>query len=168
MEPTFGGINLEDIKAPESFEIEERLKAALKIPVMHDDQHGTAIISAAGLINALRLVEKELSDVRIVVNGAGASAIACTKLFVSLGAVKKNIVMLDSKGVLRADRTDLDKYKSQFVTQRDLNTLDDALVSADVFVGLSKGNILTPEMILSMAANMWPSVSTKRCQTCRG
>ena len=151
MEPTFGGINLEDIKAPESFEIEERLKAALNIPIMHDDQHGTAIISAAGLINALRLVEKELSEVRIVVNGAGASAIACTKLFVSLGADKKNIVMLDSKGVLRADRTDLDKYKSQFVTQRDLNTLDDALVSADVFVGLSKGNILTPEMILSMA-----------------
>ncbi|MEN9318018.1 MAG: hypothetical protein RL712_588, partial [Bacteroidota bacterium] len=106
MEPTFGGINLEDIKAPESFEIEERLKEALNIPIMHDDQHGTAIISAAGLINALRLVDKKLSDVRIVVNGAGASAIACTKLFVSLGASKANIVMLDSKGVLRADRTD--------------------------------------------------------------
>lgn len=151
MEPTFGGINLEDIKAPESFEIEERLKEALKIPIMHDDQHGTAIISAAGLINALRLVKKELSQVRIVVNGAGASAIACTKLFVSLGANKNNIVMLDSKGVLRADRTDLDKYKAQFVTERDLNTLEDALMGAEVFVGLSKGNILTPEMILSMA-----------------
>ena len=151
MEPTFGGINLEDIKAPESFEIEERLKEALKIPIMHDDQHGTAIISAAGLINALRLVKKELSQVRIVVNGAGASAIACTKLFVSLGANKSNIVMLDSKGVLRADRTDLDKYKAQFVTERDLNTLEDALMGAEVFVGLSKGNILTPEMILSMA-----------------
>ena len=151
MEPTFGGINLEDIKAPESFEIEERLKEALKIPIMHDDQHGTAIISAAGLINALRLVKKELSQVRIVVNGAGASAIACTKLFVSLGANKSNIVMLDSKGVLRADRTDLDKYKAQFVTERDLNTLEDALIGAEVFVGLSKGNILTPEMILSMA-----------------
>jgi malate dehydrogenase (oxaloacetate-decarboxylating)(NADP+) len=151
MEPTFGGINLEDIKAPESFEIEERLKAALNIPIMHDDQHGTAIISAAGLINALRLVEKKLSDVRIVVNGAGASAIACTKLFVSLGANKENIVMLDSKGVLRSDRTDLDKYKQQFATDRDLNTLEEALVDAEVFVGLSKGNILTPEMIQSMA-----------------
>lgn len=153
MEPTFGGINLEDIKAPESFEIEERLKAALKIPIMHDDQHGTAIISAAGLINALRLVEKNLCDVRIVVNGAGASAIACTKLFVSLGANKSNIVMLDSKGVLRSDRDDLDKYKRQFVSERDIHTLEEALVDAEVFVGLSKGNILTQEMILSMASN---------------
>ena len=109
------------------------------------------LFRSAGLINALRLVEKELSEVRIVVNGAGASAIACTKLFVSLGANKKNIVMLDSKGVLRSDRTDLDKYKNQFITDRDLNTLEEALVAADVFVGLSKGNILTPEMILSMA-----------------
>lgn len=153
MEPTFGGINLEDIKAPESFEIEERLKEALNIPIMHDDQHGTAIISAAGLINALRLVNKKLSEVRIVVNGAGASAIACTKLFVSLGANKDNIVMLDSKGVLRSDRTDLDKYKQQFATSRNLNTLEEALVGAEVFVGLSKGNILTPDMILSMAEN---------------
>lgn len=153
MEPTFGGINLEDIKAPESFEIEERLKEALNIPIMHDDQHGTAIISAAGLINALRLVNKNLSEVRIVVNGAGASAIACTKLFVSLGANKDNIVMLDSKGVLRSDRTDLDKYKQQFATNRNLNTLEEALVGAEVFVGLSKGNILTPDMILSMAEN---------------
>jgi len=153
MEPTFGGINLEDIKAPESFEIEERLKAELNIPIMHDDQHGTAIISGAGLINALIIVKKNIQDVKIVVNGAGASAIACTKLFVSLGAQVDNITMLDSKGVLRTDRTDLDKYKSQFATTKDIHTLEEALVSADVFVGLSKGNILTPEMILSMASD---------------
>jgi malate dehydrogenase (oxaloacetate-decarboxylating)(NADP+) len=151
MEPTFGGINLEDIKAPESFEIEERLKAELKIPIMHDDQHGTAIISGAGLLNALRIIEKKIEDVRLVVNGAGASAIACTKLFVSLGIKKENLVMLDSKGVLRTDRDDLDKYKIQFASNRDIHTLEDALKDADVFVGLSKGNILTPEMILSMA-----------------
>ncbi len=151
MEPTFGGINLEDIKAPESFEIEERLKAELNIPIMHDDQHGTAIISGAGLINALQIVGKDIDKVKLVVNGAGASAIACTKLFVSLGVDKSNIVMLDSKGVIHHKREDLDKYKSQFATQRELNTLEEALVGADVFVGLSKGNILTPEMILSMA-----------------
>ena len=151
MEPTFGGINLEDIKAPESFEIEERLKAELNIPIMHDDQHGTAIISGAGLLNALRIVNKNIGDVKLVVNGAGASAIACTKLFVSLGVKKENLVMLDSKGVLRADRDDLDKYKVQFASSRDIHTLEDALKGADVFVGLSKGNILTPEMILSMA-----------------
>ena len=153
LEPTFGGINLEDIKAPESFEIEERLKAELNIPIMHDDQHGTAIISGAGLINALQIVNKKIDEVRMVINGAGASAIACTKLFVALGAKVENIVMLDSKGVIRADRTDLDKYKSQFATQRDIHTLGEALVNAEVFVGLSKGNILTPEMILSMAAD---------------
>ena len=153
MEPTFGGINLEDIKAPESFEIEERLKAELNIPIMHDDQHGTAIISGAGLINALRIVDKKIEDVRLVVNGAGASAIACTKLFVSLGIKKENLVMLDSKGVLRADRTDLDKYKIQFATSRDIHSLEESLVNADVFVGLSKGNILTPDMILSMAGD---------------
>lgn len=151
MEPTFGGINLEDIKAPESFEIEERLKAELNIPIMHDDQHGTAIISGAGLINALIIVNKKIEDVKIVVNGAGASAIACTKLFVSLGAQIQNITMLDSKGVLRTDRTDLDKYKSQFATNTNIHTLEESLVGADVFVGLSKGNILTPDMILSMA-----------------
>lgn len=151
MEPTFGGINLEDIKAPESFEIEERLKAELNIPIMHDDQHGTAIISGAGLLNALRIVNKKIEDVRLVVNGAGASAIACTKLFVSLGIKKENLIMLDSKGVLRSDRDDLDKYKVQFATSRDLYTLEDALKDVDVFVGLSKGNILSPEMILSMA-----------------
>ena len=153
MEPTFGGINLEDIKAPESFEIEERLKAELNIPIMHDDQHGTAIISGAGLINALRIIDKKIEDVRLVVNGAGASAIACTKLFVSLGIKKENLVMLDSKGVLRADRTDLDKYKIQFATSRDIHSLEESLVNADVFVGLSKGNILTPDMILSMAGD---------------
>ena len=153
MEPTFGGINLEDIKAPESFEIEERLKEELNIPIMHDDQHGTAIISGAGLINALRIVNKNIEEVRLVVNGAGASAIACTKLFVSLGAKKENIVMLDSKGVLKASRTDLDKYKAQFATQRDITTLEESLVNADVFVGLSKGNILSQEMIRSMAEN---------------
>lgn len=151
MEPTFGGINLEDIKAPESFEIEERLKAELNIPIMHDDQHGTAIISGAGLINALRIVDKKIEDVRLVVNGAGASAIACTKLFVSLGARKENIIMLDSKGVLHTSRTDLDKYKQQFATDAKATTLEEALVNADVFVGLSKGNILSQDMIRSMA-----------------
>jgi len=153
LEPTFGGINLEDIKAPESFEIEERLKAELNIPIMHDDQHGTAIISSAGLINALQIVDKKIGEVKMVVNGAGASAIACTKLFVALGAKIENIVMLDSKGVIRSDRENLDKYKSQFATDRDIHTLEEALAGAEVFVGLSKGNILTPEMILSMAAN---------------
>lgn len=153
MEPTFGGINLEDIKAPESFEIEERLKAELNIPIMHDDQHGTAIISGAGLLNALRIVNKEIGEVKLVINGAGASAIACTKLFVSLGVKISNIVMLDSKGVIHTGRTDLDKYKQQFVTDSSARTLEEAMVGADVFVGLSKGNILTPEMIKSMAAN---------------
>ncbi len=153
MEPTFGGVNLEDIKAPESFEIEERLKAELNIPIMHDDQHGTAIISGAALLNALRLVDKKIDQVKLVVNGAGASAIACSKLFIGLGVRNENIVMLDSKGVIRADRENLDKYKSQFATHRDLHDLNDSLVGADVFVGLSKGNILSSEMILSMADN---------------
>ncbi|MBL7811153.1 MAG: NADP-dependent malic enzyme [Bacteroidetes bacterium] len=153
MEPTFGGINLEDIKAPESFEIEERLKAELNIPIMHDDQHGTAIISGAGLINALRVVGKKIEEVKLVVNGAGASAIACTKLFVSLGVQTENIIMLDSKGVIHAGRTDLDKYKRQFITEHHNRTLEEAMVNADVFVGLSKGNILTPEMLRSMAPN---------------
>jgi malate dehydrogenase (oxaloacetate-decarboxylating)(NADP+) len=153
MEPTFGGINLEDIKAPESFEIEERLKAELQIPIMHDDQHGTAIISGAALLNALRIVNKEISKVRLVVNGAGASAIACSKLFVSLGVNPENLIMLDSKGVIHEGRTDLDKYKSQFITKHTARTLEDAMKHADVFVGLSKGNILSVEMINSMAAN---------------
>lgn len=151
MEPTFGGVNLEDIKAPESFEIEERLKAELNIPIMHDDQHGTAIISGAGLINALRVVGKNIEDVKLVVNGAGASAIACTKLFVSLGVKIENLTMLDSKGVIHSDRDDLDKYKAQFATKNTARTLAEAMVNADVFVGLSKGNILSAEMIQSMA-----------------
>ncbi|KAA9339214.1 NADP-dependent malic enzyme [Hymenobacter busanensis] len=153
LEPTFGGINLEDIKAPECFEIEERLKQELNIPVMHDDQHGTAIISAAALLNALELVGKSIAEVRIVVNGAGASAISCTKLYLALGARPENVVMCDSKGVIRADRADLDVRKQQFATARDLDTLEEAFVGADVFVGLSKGNVVSPDMVRSMAAD---------------
>ena len=152
--PTFGGINLEDIKAPECFYIEERLKKTLDIPVMHDDQHGTAIISAAGLKNALEVAGKNISDVRIVVNGAGAAAISCTKLYVALGAKVSNIVMLDSKGVITDDRPGLSEQKRMFATdRRDLHTLEEAIKGADVFVGLSKGNVLTKDMIRSMAAN---------------
>ncbi|MCK9481840.1 MAG: NADP-dependent malic enzyme [Bacteroidia bacterium] len=151
MEPTFGGINLEDIKSPECFEIERRLRKELNIPIMHDDQHGTAIISGAGLLNALKIVNKDIDKVRMVVNGAGASAISCSKLFVSLGVNKENLIMLDSKGVIRKDRSDLDENKLYFATDQNFNHLEDALVGADVFVGLSKGNILTPEMVLSMA-----------------
>ncbi|HNB33548.1 MAG TPA: malic enzyme-like NAD(P)-binding protein, partial [Bacteroidia bacterium] len=149
--PTFGGINLEDIKAPECFEIESRLKNELNIPVMHDDQHGTAIISGAALINALDIVNKKINHVKIVVNGAGASAISCTKLFVSLGAQKKNITMLDSTGVIRKDREGLDVNKSEFATDRNINTLEEAMHGADVFIGLSKGNILSADMLKSMA-----------------
>ncbi|MEI2674194.1 MAG: NADP-dependent malic enzyme [Chitinophagaceae bacterium] len=151
MEPTFGGINLEDIKAPECFEIEKRLKKELKIPIMHDDQHGTAIIASAALLNATEIVGKNLADVRVVVSGAGASAISCAKLFVSLGVTRSNIMMLDSQGVINKHREGLDEYKSQFINDTDLNTLDEAMVGADVFVGLSKGNIVTPEMLLTMA-----------------
>ncbi|MCU0450191.1 MAG: NADP-dependent malic enzyme [Bernardetiaceae bacterium] len=151
LEPTFGGVNLEDIKAPDCFEIEERLKAEMNIPVMHDDQHGTAIISGAGLLNALEIVDKKIDQVKIVVSGAGASAISCIKLFVNLGVRKENIVICDSKGVVRADRTDLDKYKREFATTRNLQKLDDAIVGADMFLGLSKANVMTPEMLLSMA-----------------
>lgn len=151
--PTFGGINLEDIKAPECFEIERRLKEELNIPVMHDDQHGTAIISGAALINALELAGKQIGQVRIVVNGAGASAISCTTLFVSLGAKLENIVMLDSSGVIRSDRAGLDENKSRFATKRDLHTLEQALDGADVFIGLSKGNILKGKDLLPMAEN---------------
>jgi malate dehydrogenase (oxaloacetate-decarboxylating)(NADP+) len=151
--PTFGGINLEDIKAPECFEIERRLKEELNIPVMHDDQHGTAIISGAALINALELAGKDISQVRIVVNGAGASAISCTTLFVSLGAKLDNIVMVDSSGVIRSDRAELDENKSRFATKRDLHTLEQALDGADVFIGLSKGNILKGKDLLPMAEN---------------
>ena len=151
--PTFGGINLEDIKAPECFEIERRLKEELKIPVMHDDQHGTAIISGAAMINALELAGKRIEEVRFVVNGAGASAISCTSLFVSLGARLENIVMVDSTGVIRHDRENLDINKIRFATRRDLHTLEEALVDADVFIGLSKGNILKGHHLQSMASN---------------
>ena len=152
--PTFGGINLEDIKAPECFYIEERLKKTLDIPVMHDDQHGTAIISAAGLKNALEVAGKNIKDVRIVVNGAGAAAISCTKLYMAIGARKENILMLDSKGVICKDRKDLNEQKKFFATERtDVHTLEEAVKGADVFVGLSKGNILSKEMVRSMAAS---------------
>jgi malate dehydrogenase (oxaloacetate-decarboxylating)(NADP+) len=150
--PTFGGINLEDIKAPECFYIEDRLKRTLDIPVMHDDQHGTAIISAAGLKNALEVIGKDIKQVRIVVNGAGAAAISCTKLYMALGAQKENIVMLDSKGVIRSDRTDLNDQKRFFATNRtDISTLAEAVNGADVFVGLSKGNVLSQDMVRTMA-----------------
>ena len=150
--PTFGGINLEDIKAPECFYIEERLKKTLDIPVMHDDQHGTAIISAAGLKNALEVAGKNIADVKLVVTGAGAAAISCTKLYVALGAKVENIVMLDSKGVITSDREKLTPQKKLFATdRRDVHTLEEAVRGADVFVGLSKGNVLSQDMIRSMA-----------------
>lgn len=149
--PTFGGINLEDIKAPECFEIERRLKEECDIPVMHDDQHGTAIISGAGLLNALELQGKKIGDIRLVVNGAGAAAIACTNLYIELGVRRENIVMCDSKGVITSSRTDLNDMKRAFATDRDIHTLAEALVGADVFLGLSVRNVLTKEMIRSMA-----------------
>ncbi len=151
--PTFGGINLEDIKAPEAFEIEERLKKELDIPVMHDDQHGTAIISSAALLNAVELAGKKLSDIKIVINGAGAAAVSCTKLYQSLGVKKENIVMLDSKGVIRSDRENLSAQKKLFATDRDIHTLDEAMINADVFVGLSVGNILNEKHLKSMSPN---------------
>ena len=149
--PTFGGINLEDIKSPEAFEIERRLKEELDIPVMHDDQHGTAIISAAALKNALEIVGKDIRQIKMVVNGAGAAAISCTRLYIALGADPKNIVMCDSKGVIRKDNPNLDYLKAEFATDRDLHTLEEAMKDADVFIGLSKGNVVSPEMLLSMA-----------------
>ena len=150
--PTFGGINLEDIKAPECFYIEDRLKKTLDIPVMHDDQHGTAIISAAGLKNAMEVIGKDIKQVKIVVNGAGAAAISCTKLYMAIGAQKENIVMLDSKGVISTSRTDLNEQKKFFATSRtDIHTLEEAVNGADVFVGLSKGNVLSKEMVKTMA-----------------
>lgn len=149
--PTFGGINLEDIKAPEAFEIERRLKAELDIPVMHDDQHGTAIISAAALKNAVEITGKDISKVIIVVNGAGAAAISCSRLYLALGADRDNLVMCDSKGVIRKDAENLSSQKAEFATHRDLNTLEEAMVDADVFIGLSKGDVVTPKMLLSMA-----------------
>ncbi len=151
--PTFGGINLEDIKAPECFEIEERLKAELDIPIMHDDQHGTAIITSAGLLNALILTGKKIEDMKIVVNGAGAAAISCTKLYVKLGARKENIIMLDSKGVLNSKRTDMNKYKALFATDLDVDTLEQAMDGADMFLGLSVAGALKPEYLMKMAKN---------------
>ncbi len=151
--PTFGGINLEDIKAPECFEIEERLKAELDIPLMHDDQHGTAIISSAGLINALEIVGKKIEDVKIVVNGAGAAANSCTQLYMILGAKLENIVMVDSKGVINMERTDLNSRKKPFATSRKITTLAEAVKDSDVFLGLSVAGILTKDMVRSMNAN---------------
>lgn len=151
--PTFGGINLEDIKSPEAFEIERRLKDELDIPVMHDDQHGTAIISAAALLNALELAEKKIEEVSIVVSGAGAAAISCTKLYLAFGAKIDNIVMLDSKGVIKKSRENLTPEKAQFATGRSVSTLEEALVDADVFIGLSQPKIVTPAMLKKMAAN---------------
>lgn len=153
LEPTFGGINLEDIKAPECFEIERRLKAELKIPVMHDDQHGTAIISAAALLNACEIQKKKLEKVKIVINGAGAAAISCSRLYVSLGAKKENMVMIDRSGVIRTDRPNLDQIKSEFATTLNLRTLEDAMHGADVFIGLSTSDVVTPKMLKTMAKN---------------
>ncbi|MCY4778274.1 NADP-dependent malic enzyme [Sphingobacterium sp. UT-1RO-CII-1] len=150
LEPTFGGVNLEDIKAPECFEIERRLKEEMNIPVMHDDQHGTAIISGAALINACELTGKDIGELKVVVNGAGAAAISCTSMYMSVGVRKENIVMLDSKGVIRKDRDNLDRTKAEFATDLDLHTLQDAVKGADVFIGLSAANVLTPDMLLSM------------------
>ncbi len=149
--PTFGGINLEDIKAPECFIIEKRLKEECDIPIMHDDQHGTAIISGAGLLNALEIQKKKIGDIRLVVNGAGAAAISCTRLYKALGVKPENIVMCDSKGVIRSDREGLNDQKREFATDRDVHTLAEAMVDADVFLGLSVANVVTPEMVRSMA-----------------
>ena len=172
--PTFGGINLEDIKSPEAFEIERRLKEELDIPVMHDDQHGTAIISAAALINALELAEKQIEDVKIVVSGAGAAAISCTKLYLAFGAQVKNIIMLDSKGVIQKTRNNLTKEKAQFATDQKIFNLEEAIKKADVFIGLSQPDILTPSMLKKMApspivfamANPDPEINyEKACKT---
>lgn len=149
--PTFGGINLEDIKAPECFEIEARLKDMLDIPVFHDDQHGTAIISGAGLLNALEITGKKIDDLKMVVCGAGAAAISCSRFYIELGVKRENIVMVDSKGVINRNRTDLNKFKQEFITDRDLNTLEEALKGADIFLGLSAANMMTKEMLASMA-----------------
>ena len=173
--PTFGGINLEDIKAPECFEIERRLKEELDIPVMHDDQHGTAIISAAALLNALEIAKKDISKIKIVINGAGAAAMSCSKLYLSLGVKKENIVMLDSKGVIKKNREGLEGNKAIFATKRKCDTLDEAMKNADVFLGLSVANIVTTEMVRSMAkrpivfalANPDPEISYKEAMASR-
>ena len=151
--PTFGGINLEDIKAPEAFYIEQRLKEELDIPLMHDDQHGTAIISAAALLNALEIAGKKIEEVKMVVNGAGAAAIACTKLYIALGLKKENVLMCDSKGVINHHRENLTAEKLDFIADTDISSLEDAVKNTDVFIGLSKGNVMSPEMLLSMSEN---------------
>ena len=174
--PTFGGINLEDIKAPECFEIETRLKAELDIPVMHDDQHGTAIISCAGLLNALQVVGKRIEDVRMVVNGAGAAAISCARLYLSFGLRRENLIMLDSRGVIAQSRTDINAQKREFATERtDVHTLEEAMRGADVFVGLSKGNVVSADMVRSMAerpiifalANPVPEITYEEAKAAR-
>jgi len=151
--PTFGGINLEDIKAPECFEVETELKKILDIPVFHDDQHGTAIISAAGLLNSLEITGRKIDEIRMVVCGAGAAAISCSRLYVSLGVKRENIVMCDSKGVINKKRNDLNKYKQEFVTSRNLDTIEQAVVGADLFLGLSAACMMSKEMLASMADN---------------
>lgn len=151
--PTFGGINLEDIKAPECFEVEDRVKAALDIPVMHDDQHGTAIITSAGLLNALEINGKKIDEIKIVVNGAGASAISCSRLYIKSGVRRENIIMLDSKGVIHKDRTDLNETKKQFITDSPARTLEEALDGADMFLGLSAAGALKKEWLKKMAPN---------------
>lgn len=173
--PTFGGINLEDIKAPECFEIEERLVGELDIPVMHDDQHGTAIITSAALINALEIAGKKASEIKMVVNGAGAAAIACTDLYIKAGVDPANIVMCDSKGVVRKDRTDLNPQKRRFATERDMHTLQEAIAGADVFAGFSKAGVLSKEMVKTMAerpiimalANPYPEISWEDAREAR-
>lgn len=153
LEPTFGGINLEDIKSPECFEIERKLKEILSIPVMHDDQHGTAIISSAALLNALEIVDKKIDEIRIVVSGAGASAISCTKLYKSLGVRFDQIDMFDSKGHINSLRSDLDEMKKEFISPRNYNSLNEAMVGADLFLGLSKANLVSQDMVRSMSVN---------------
>jgi len=151
--PTFGGINLEDIKAPECFEVESKLKSIVDIPVFHDDQHGTAIISGAGLLNSLEITGRKIENLKLVVCGAGAAAISCSRLYLSLGVRKENIVMVDSKGVINRKRKDLNKYKQEFITERDIDTLAEAVKGADLFLGLSTANMMSKEMLASMADN---------------
>jgi len=151
--PTFGGINLEDIKSPECFEVETELKKILNIPVFHDDQHGTAIISLAGLLNSLEITGKKIENIKVVVCGAGAAAISCSRLYVTMGVKKENIVMVDSKGVINKKRKDLNKYKQEFITERNLNTLKEAMIDSDLFLGLSTACMVTKDMLASMAAN---------------
>jgi malate dehydrogenase (oxaloacetate-decarboxylating)(NADP+) len=175
LEPTFGGVNLEDIKAPECFHIEQRLKAEMNIPVMHDDQHGTAIISAAALLNALELQKKKIGDVTILCNGAGAAAIACIDLYVALGADPGKVKMYDSKGLVHTGRNDLDERKSKYAVPATELSFEDAFVGTDVFIGLSKGNVVSEEMVKSMAkrpivfamANPDPEITWEKATGCR-